>query len=91
MTVFIVWSEKDKPEQVAHTIWSLFPTNTTYFGASRSPVMVNYRVANLERMIEQLRRNGVSIEKLEDSEYGRFTWVTDPEGNRMELWEPKRK
>ena len=85
------WSEKDKPEQVGHTIWSLFPTNTTYFGASRSPVMVNYRVANLDRMIEQLRRNGVTVEKTDDSDYGRFTWVTDPEGNRMELWEPKKK
>jgi len=67
------------------------PYQKNYFGASRSPVMVNYRVVNLDRMIEQLRRNGVLLEKVEDSEYGRFTWVTDPEGNRMELWEPKRK
>jgi hypothetical protein len=75
-----LWREKDKPEQMGHTAWSLFPTNSTYFGASLSPVMVNYRVTNLERMIEQLRRKGVAVEKTEDSDYGRFTWVTDPEG-----------
>lgn len=51
----------------------------------------DYRVTNLDRMIEQLRRNSVAVEKTEDFEYGRFTWVTDPEGNRMELWEPKGK
>jgi predicted enzyme related to lactoylglutathione lyase len=90
MAVFL-WSEKDKPEQTGRTVWSLFPTNTTYFGASRSPVMINYRVPNLERMIEQLRRKGVTVEKTEDSDYGRFTWVTDPEGNRLELWEQKGK
>jgi predicted enzyme related to lactoylglutathione lyase len=51
--------------------------------------MVNYRVANLDRMLEQLRQNGVKVEKVEDLDYGRFAWVTDPEGNRVELWEPK--
>jgi predicted enzyme related to lactoylglutathione lyase len=85
------WRDKDKPDQLGRTAWRLFPTNSTYFGASTSPVMVNYRVSNLERMIEQLRRNGVTVEKTEDSDYGRFTWVTDPEGNRLELWEPKAK
>ena len=83
--------DKDKPDQMGHTLWRLFSTNTTYFGASRSAVMINYRVSNMDRMLEQLRRNGVTVEKSEDSDYGRFSWVTDPEGNRMELWEPKGK
>jgi len=53
--------------------------------------MVNYRVSNLERMLAQLRRNGVAVEEIEDHDYGRFAWLTDPEGNRLELWEPKNK
>ena len=48
-------------------------------------------VANLERMLEQLRRGGVKIEKVEDYDYGRWAWIMDPEGNRIELWEPRRK
>jgi hypothetical protein len=52
---------------------------------------INYRVANLDRMIEQLRSGGVAVEKVKDYDYGRFTWVIDPEGTRIELWEPKAK
>ena len=51
--------------------------------------MINYRVANLDRMLDQLRQRGVAIEKVEDFDYGRFVWITDPEGHRIELWEPK--
>jgi predicted enzyme related to lactoylglutathione lyase len=51
--------------------------------------MINYRVSNLERMLEQLRVAGVSVDKIEDHAYGSFAWITDPEGNRIELWEPK--
>ena len=85
-----VWREKDS-ERIGHTTWALFPTNTSYFGSSSSPVMINYRVANLERMLAQLRGGGVAIEKVQDADYGRFAWITDPEGNRVELWEPKAK
>jgi len=53
--------------------------------------MINYRVANLEHMLKQLRRSKVKVEKVEDYDYGRFAWITDPEGNRIELWEPKNK
>ena len=79
------WREKDRPEQVGRTVWSIFPADTDYFA---SPVMLNYRVVNLERMLEQLRQAGVTVEKIEEYEYGRFAWITDPEGNRVELWEP---
>jgi len=85
------WREADHPEEIGHTAWRIFPTNTKYFGESTSPLMINYRVANMDRMLEQLRKNGVKIEKVEDYDYGRWAWITDPEGNRMELWEPKKK
>ena len=86
-----IWRDKDHPEVMGHTAWRIFPTNTTYFGESSSSLMINYRVANLDRMLEQLRSSGVKIEKVQDSDYGRFAWIMDPEGNRIELWEPKRK
>jgi predicted enzyme related to lactoylglutathione lyase len=71
------------------TTWSAFPDDTEYFGSSGSRSMINYRVANLDRMLEQLRHAGVPVdERVEDSEFGRFGWATDPEGNRFELWEP---
>jgi predicted enzyme related to lactoylglutathione lyase len=54
-------------------------------------LMINYRVANLDRMLEQLRRSSLKIEKVEDYDYGRWAWIMDPEGNRIELWEPKGK
>src|SRR6185436_6141858 len=60
------WRDKDHPEQIGHTAWRIFPTNTAYFGQSSSPLMINYRVANLDRMLEQLRSSGVKIEKVED-------------------------
>ena len=85
------WRDKDHPEEMGHTTWAMFPTNTKYFGPSSSSLMINYRVANLDRMLEQLRRNGVKLEKVEDFDYGRFAWIIDPEGNRIELWEPKGK
>jgi predicted enzyme related to lactoylglutathione lyase len=85
------WRDKDHPDQIGHTTWRIFPTNTTYFGQSSSPLMINYRVANLDRMLEQLRTSGVKIEKVENHDFGRWAWIMDPEGNRIELWEPKKK
>ena len=76
--------EKDRPEQIGRTVWSIFPADTDYFGSS---AMINYRVPDLDRMLEQLRRSGVTVEKTEDYDYGRFAWITDPEGNRIELWQ----
>jgi catechol 2,3-dioxygenase-like lactoylglutathione lyase family enzyme len=86
-----VWEDKEHPDRVGRTVWSLFPGTTDYFGSSPSPFMINYRVSNLERMLDQLRRGGITVEKVEDYDYGRFAWLTDPEGNRIELWEPKDK
>jgi catechol 2,3-dioxygenase-like lactoylglutathione lyase family enzyme len=71
------------------TIWSPFKAETTYFAPSRAPFMINFRVANLARMLEQLRAGGVEVDaKTDESEYGKFGWCMDPDGNRVELWEP---
>ena len=78
------WREKDRPEQIGRAVWSIFPADTDYFGSS---AMINYRVADRDRMLEQLGRSGVTVEKTEDYDYGRFAWITDPEGNRIELWQ----
>lgn len=76
-------------EAAEMTVWSTFPKDTTYFAPSSAPFMVNYRVANLDRMLEQLRAAGAVVDDhVEEYEYGRFGWATDPEGNRFELWEP---
>ncbi|MEM1127771.1 MAG: VOC family protein [Bacteroidota bacterium] len=72
------------------TIWSVFPEDTPYFAPSTAPFMVNYRVADLDKMRAQLREAGAEVDdRTEDYAYGRFGWAMDPEGNRFELWEPK--
>jgi len=84
---FTAGSAGDTPEQ---TVWSTFPEDTTYFAPSTAPFMVNYRVADLDEMLAQLRAAGARVdERVEDYDYGRFGWAMDPEGNRFELWEPK--
>jgi predicted enzyme related to lactoylglutathione lyase len=70
-------------------VWSLFSKDSDYFGPVAQDFMINYRVANLDRMLTQLRQGGVIVEKTEDYPYGRFAWIVAPEGNRVELWEPK--
>ena len=69
--------------------WSVFAGDTTYFGPSGQQAMLNYRVDDLDAMLAQLRAAGVPVEEqVEELEYGRFGWATDPDGNRFELWEP---
>jgi len=72
------------------TVWCIFANDTHHFDPSRQPFMINYRVADLDAMLAQLRAAGVTVdEKIDDSEFGRFGWALDPEGNRIELWQPK--
>ena len=78
-----------KATGMGRTVWCVFPADSDYFGPVSNRFMVNYRVSNLEKMLEQLRTVGIAIEKTEDHDYGRFAWLSDPEGNRIELWEPK--
>lgn len=81
----------DDPEKPARTVWSIFPSDTKYFDPSSAPFMINYRVDNLDNLLAQLRSEGVEVDEgLEEYEYGRFAWIMDPEGNRIELWEPAR-
>jgi predicted enzyme related to lactoylglutathione lyase len=71
------------------TLWAAFPHDTDYFGHSGSECMLNFRVRDLDAMLSQLRAAGVRVEPaIEESEYGRFGWTVDPEGRRIELWEP---
>jgi catechol 2,3-dioxygenase-like lactoylglutathione lyase family enzyme len=71
------------------TTWSLFADDTSYFAPSGAAFMINYRVADLDGVLAALRDEGCDVDpKTERSEYGKFGWVMDPEGNRVELWEP---
>lgn len=71
------------------TAWSTFSATTDYFGPGPSSCMVNYRVADVDAMLEQLRAEGVEVVgEVQESEFGKFGWAVDPEGNRFELWQP---
>jgi catechol 2,3-dioxygenase-like lactoylglutathione lyase family enzyme len=88
-TVSFNWRETEDHEKTGTTVWALFPDNTKYFEPSRSPFMMNFRVENLEQLLAALRAEGVQVDdKVESHAYGKFGWIMDPEGNRIELWEP---
>jgi predicted enzyme related to lactoylglutathione lyase len=88
MSVFS-WREKGRGGADGVTVWSAFPRTTKYFGKSGQTWMFNYRVADLEKLLAALRSEGVEVDDhVESSDYGRFGWIVDPEGNRVELWEP---
>jgi predicted enzyme related to lactoylglutathione lyase len=87
-----LWSERDQADKHGATILSIFPASTDYFGPGGSQFMINFRVTNLDRLLAQLREEGVKVDdKIDDESYGRFGWAVDAEGNRIELWEPKGK
>lgn len=84
-----VWREKDAPEQIGITAWSPFKKDSNYFAPSEKPFMFNYRVENLAALLEELKKEGVQIVgAMEEYSYGKFGWIMDPEGNKIELWEP---
>ena len=71
------------------TVWSIFPAEGDSFAPSTAPFMVNYRVADVRALLKALKEEGCNVlDKFDDSEYGKFGWVIDPEGNKVELWEP---
>lgn len=73
----------------AYAVWSPFPADTAYFEPSRQAFMVNFRVDDLAGLLDQLRADGVEVdERTEQSEFGAFGWIMDPEGTRIELWQP---
>lgn len=77
------------PESMGTTVFAHFATDTAYFGNGPQQSMVNFRVDDLEALLAQLAAAGVRIDpRPEDQSYGLFAWIWDPEGNRVELWEP---
>jgi len=83
------WADGDGHPILGTTAWNISDAATTYFAPSASPFMVNYRVADLHALVRELRAEGCQvIGDVEESEYGKFGWVMDPEGNKIELWEP---
>lgn len=85
------WRDAENLERRGVTVWAIFKKETKYFDPSRAPFMLNYRVDDLDALLEALRAEGVQIDKREDSDFGRFAWITDPEGNKIELWEPLKE
>jgi catechol 2,3-dioxygenase-like lactoylglutathione lyase family enzyme len=87
--VMLRWREKDNPEREQMTVWSIFPSDTTYLEPSRASFMVNYIVDDLDALLDRLAQAGVQIDpKRQDESYGRFAWIYDPDGNKIELWQP---
>ena len=84
------WLDPEKRNK-GMTVWSIFPHDTKYFSPGRASFMINYRVEDLDALLTALKQEGVEIDpKREEYEYGRFAWILDPEGNRIELWEPPK-
>jgi len=86
------WHTPESPNPDGMTVWSVFDASSKYFDPSTAPFMVNYRVENLGEVIAVLRAEGCDVAaKTEESEFGKFGWVFDPDGNKIELWEPPAK
>jgi catechol 2,3-dioxygenase-like lactoylglutathione lyase family enzyme len=89
--VEFLWRSHDKPEVEHCTIWSIFPHDSNYFDPSHAPFMINYIVDDLDAILARLAKNGMNVDpKREDYDYGRFAWIVDPDGNKIELWEPRQ-
>lgn len=83
------WRTVEDPEKVGRTEWSTMKNDTDYLQPSDKPFMINYRVDNLVALLEQLKAEGVQIAgEIQEFEYGKFAWIMDPEGHKIELWEP---
>lgn len=83
------WADADGKPTAGMTIWSISNAASDHLSPSASSFMVNYRVADLHALLGELRKEGCNVlDKTEELEYGKFGWVVDPEGNKVELWEP---
>lgn len=86
------WRELDKPNTAppASTSWSVFKSDSKHFAPSEKQFMFNYRVENLAELFKAFKEEGVQIVgEIQEYPYGKFGWILDPEGNKIELWEPK--
>ena len=83
------WRDIDDSSKKGLTQWNPFPETTKYFDPSEKEFMINYRVENLEALVEELKKQNVTIvDKIETYDYGKFVHILDLEGNKIELWEP---
>lgn len=83
------WTDAEGNPAAGMTVWNIADAGSAYFAPSATPFMVNYRVADLHALIEVLKAEGCDVlDKIEESEFGKFAWVMDPDGNKVELWEP---
>jgi predicted enzyme related to lactoylglutathione lyase len=83
------WTDPDGKPTAGTTVWTIADAQSDTFAPSTSSFMVNYRVADLRSLLQALRDEGCNVvDKTDDSEYGSFGWVIDPEGNKVELWQP---
>jgi predicted enzyme related to lactoylglutathione lyase len=82
------WKD-EVPKGTGVTAWNAFPADTAYFGPGEQAVMINYRVDDLDALLATLAASGVWVDpKRDDASYGRFAWIKDCDGNRVELWQP---
>jgi predicted enzyme related to lactoylglutathione lyase len=85
-------ADGSEPGAKAATAWAIFPRTTKHLGTSKAGFMLNYRVDDLDGLLEELQKAGVEIDpKRDNSDFGKFAWITDPDGNRVELWEPPKE
>jgi predicted enzyme related to lactoylglutathione lyase len=83
------WTDEAGNPTGGTTVWSIGAAGSSHFAPSTSSFMINYRVEDLDSLLQALRDEGCNVlEKTDDSEYGKFGWVLDPEGNKIELWQP---
>lgn len=79
----------NRPDEINYLRWSPFSDSTDYFDPSEKQFMINYRVQNIESLVDKLKANGVTVvDEIQSYEYGKFVHIMDPEGNKIELWEP---
>jgi len=79
----------NKPEEINYLQWSPFEKETKYFEPSKKDFMINYRVDNLELLVGELQKQGVTMcDEIQSFDYGKFIHIMDPDGNKIELWEP---
>ena len=83
------WTDSEGKPVGGTTIWSVGPEGGDHFAPSKASFMVNYRVEDLSGLVRLLKEEGcIVLDKFDESEYGKFAWVIDPEGNKVELWQP---
>ena len=83
------WRDNRNPDRIGFTVWAPFPHDSEYFGSEEQEFMINFRVSDLDALLERLLSQGIrQVREIEEYPYGRFAWIVDGDGNLVELWEP---